>query len=129
MNNTSLNSTNNDTIFCMFIFIYRLGLELHEGFGFVFGGDLYDKGPYDIRLTKMLCDLKESNPDRVWLLMGNRDINKLRLSSELCTPGELERLHDGEKSVVCCAFHPSLSLSPSLFYHVVNVFESKNTQQ
>jgi len=61
----------------------------------VFGGDLYDKGPYDIRLSQMLCDLKDKHPDRVWLLMGNRDINKLRLSSELCTPQEMERLHDG----------------------------------
>jgi hypothetical protein len=71
------------------------GLVLHDGYGLVFGGDLYDKGPHDIRLTKMFCDLKDAHPDRVWLLMGNRDINKLRLISELCTPGELNRLHDG----------------------------------
>ena len=45
---------------------------------FVFGGDLFDKGPGDIRLARMLVGLKRRHPDRVFLLMGNRDINKLR---------------------------------------------------
>ncbi len=39
----------------------------------------------DIRLTKLLLDLKaqKGNEDRVVLIMGYRDINKLRLASEL----------------------------------------------
>lgn len=50
---------------------------------FVFGGDLFDRGPGDLRLARDLVDLKRRHPDRVFLLMGNRDINKMRLSAEL----------------------------------------------
>jgi hypothetical protein len=38
--------------------------------------------------------------------MGNRDINKLRLSSEINTPGELGRLHDG---ILALPLHGKLS--------------------
>ena len=50
---------------------------------FVFGGDLFDKGPWDRRLAALLVDLKRRHPRRVFLLAGNRDINKLRLRAEL----------------------------------------------
>lgn len=50
---------------------------------FVFGGDLFDKGPGDIRLAKLMVDFKHRYPDRVFLLIGNRDANKLRLFAEL----------------------------------------------
>jgi hypothetical protein len=66
-------------------------LELEDGYTLVFGGDCFDKGAGDIRLATMLCDLKDKHPDRVWLLIGNRDANKLRLSSELAPD---EPLHD-----------------------------------
>eukprot|EP00434_Breviolum_minutum_P030974 symbB.v1.2.027393.t2/scaffold2682.1/size73113/3 len=49
---------------------------------FVFGGDLFDRGPGDLRLARELIDLKKKYPARVFLLMGNRDINKMRLSLE-----------------------------------------------
>ena len=58
-------------------------LVLEDDFSFVFGGDLFDKGPGDRRLSELLCDLKDRYPDRVFLLMGNRDINKLRFPAEL----------------------------------------------
>ena len=50
---------------------------------FVYGGDTVDKGPGDIRLVRALVSLKKRYPDRVHLLVGNRDLNKLRLLSEL----------------------------------------------
>ena len=50
---------------------------------FVFGGDLFDRGNGDLRLSKLFCDFKQQHPDRVFLLQGNRDINKMRFSSEL----------------------------------------------
>ncbi|GBG26422.1 Serine/threonine-protein phosphatase [Hondaea fermentalgiana] len=50
---------------------------------FVYGGDVCDHGPGDIRVSRALVDLKNRYPDRVFILAGNRDINKLRLSSEL----------------------------------------------
>jgi hypothetical protein len=49
----------------------------------VFGGDTADKGIGEIRFTKLLLALKEDYPDRVELLIGNRDANKMRLSTEL----------------------------------------------
>ena len=61
----------------------RRALRLEDGFAFVFGGDLFDKGSGDIRLCRLLCDLKERYPNRVYLLGGNRDLNKLRISAEL----------------------------------------------
>lgn len=59
-------------------------LELaHANAYFVYGGDVVDKGPGDIRLCRLLTRLKKRYPDRVALLCGNRDLNKLRFSAEL----------------------------------------------
>jgi hypothetical protein len=49
---------------------------------FVHGGDLFDRGPGDIRLSRLLVDFKQRHPSRVFLLMGNRDINKIRFLAE-----------------------------------------------
>ncbi len=58
-------------------------LVLRPNTHFVYGGDTVDKGPGDIRLVRALVSLKKRYPDRVHLLVGNRDLNKLRLPSEL----------------------------------------------
>jgi hypothetical protein len=58
-------------------------LILRPNTQFVYGGDTVDKGPGDIRLVRALVSLKKRYPDRVHLLVGNRDLNKLRLLSEL----------------------------------------------
>ena len=50
---------------------------------FVFGGDLFDHGSGDLRLASSLSQFKRRYPDRVTLLLGNRDLNKLRLLREL----------------------------------------------
>eukprot|EP01064_Diplonema_japonicum_P039428 TRINITY_DN987_c3_g1_i1.p1 TRINITY_DN987_c3_g1~~TRINITY_DN987_c3_g1_i1.p1 ORF type:complete len:435 (+),score=68.91 TRINITY_DN987_c3_g1_i1:51-1355(+) len=50
---------------------------------FVFGGDLFDKGPGDIRLARMFVDFKDRHPDRVFWVLGNRDVNKLRFKLEV----------------------------------------------
>mmetsp|Transcript_49899 Transcript_49899/g.108943 ORF Transcript_49899/g.108943 Transcript_49899/m.108943 type:complete len:111 (-) Transcript_49899:1069-1401(-) len=39
---------------------------------FVFGGDLFDRGPGDLRLGKELVRMKDAQPGQVVLLMGNR---------------------------------------------------------
>jgi hypothetical protein len=59
------------------------GYELAPNTLFVHGGDTVDKGPGDIRIVKALTSLKKQYPDRVFLILGNRDVNKLRFSSEL----------------------------------------------
>eukprot|EP00441_Pelagodinium_beii_P007378 CAMPEP_0197702862 /NCGR_PEP_ID=MMETSP1338-20131121/125056_1 /TAXON_ID=43686 ORGANISM="Pelagodinium beii, Strain RCC1491" /NCGR_SAMPLE_ID=MMETSP1338 /ASSEMBLY_ACC=CAM_ASM_000754 /LENGTH=447 /DNA_ID=CAMNT_0043286745 /DNA_START=59 /DNA_END=1399 /DNA_ORIENTATION=+ len=55
----------------------------HEADRFVFGGDVFDKGPGDIRIAVELVRFKRRHPERVWLLAGNRDLNKLRFTAEL----------------------------------------------
>jgi Calcineurin-like phosphoesterase len=58
-------------------------LVVSEGTVFVFGGDAIDRGPHGRRVVATLLDAKRRQPDRVVLLAGNRDINKLRLLREL----------------------------------------------
>lgn len=58
-------------------------LDLAEGGYLVHGGDGVDKGDGDIRVVRLLTRLKRRYPDRVVLIMGNRDVNKLRFGSEL----------------------------------------------
>jgi len=58
-------------------------LVLKPGAIFVFGGDAVDNGSGDLRLCKQLVDLKTEHPDRVFLIVGNRDLNKLRFYAEL----------------------------------------------
>lgn len=58
-------------------------IELSEGTTFVFGGDAIDRGPSSRRIVACLTDAKLRYGDRVVLLGGNRDLNKLRLRREL----------------------------------------------
>ena len=59
-------------------------LELtHPNAYFVYGGDAADRGDGGCRLLQRLVALKRHAPRRVSLLVGNRDLNKLRLTSEL----------------------------------------------
>ncbi len=77
------------------------GLVLADGATFVFGGDAVDRGPSSRRIVRLLLDAKARYGDRVVLLAGNRDINKIRLVRELAghpperTPAEVRgRLPD-----------------------------------
>jgi hypothetical protein len=61
---------------------------LADGWRVVFGGDYVDKGPSDgfggsVRVVRALLALKRTYPTRVTLILGNRDLNKMRLTSEL----------------------------------------------
>jgi hypothetical protein len=61
----------------------RTRIELIDGCALVYGGDAFDKGPGDHRISAALVGLKKSTPERTVLLIGNRDVNKMRLRSEL----------------------------------------------
>lgn len=58
-------------------------LDLNPNCVLVFGGDAPDKGPGDIRIVKTLLQLKARYPQQVYLLIGNRDLMKLRVTAEL----------------------------------------------
>ncbi len=58
-------------------------LRLADGVTFVFGGDAIDRGPHACRIVDTLLAARRTYGDRVILLAGNRDINKLRLVREL----------------------------------------------
>lgn len=58
-------------------------LELADGATFVFGGDAIDRGPDSRRIVSCLGEAKARYRERVVLLAGNRDLNKLRLRREL----------------------------------------------
>ncbi len=57
----------------------------------VFGGDLTDRGPYNIRLMRWLNNLKQRYRNRVVILWGNRDLNKLKF---LAAEKELREGHN-----------------------------------
>ncbi|KAG1707456.1 hypothetical protein DVH05_026654 [Phytophthora capsici] len=58
-------------------------LELRDDCMLVFGGDAGDKGDQTLQCYEQLVSLKKRYPDRVVLLVGNRDVNKMRFTSEL----------------------------------------------
>lgn len=58
-------------------------LHVDPGVMFLFGGDAIDRGPAGRRIVATLLAAWERHPDRVVLLAGNRDLNKMRLTREL----------------------------------------------
>lgn len=61
-------------------------IDLLDQWRFIFGGDVCDKGRAvggSLRVSRSLLLLQSRYPDRVTLILGNRDVNKLRLTSEV----------------------------------------------
>lgn len=61
----------------------------------IFGGDLWDKGGYDLYVARQILDLKRRYPHRVLWVLGNRDIGKIRMMQELGLPGRPIPYHPG----------------------------------
>ena len=58
-------------------------ISLKDGCHFVFGGDVNDQCDGDLYVVEQLVKLKRKYPNRVHFILGNRDMNKLRLVQEL----------------------------------------------
>jgi hypothetical protein len=59
-------------------------IDLADDVVLVFGGDAVDRGPAGRRVVRALLDAQRRHgPERMVLLAGNRDLNKLRLRREL----------------------------------------------
>jgi len=54
-----------------------LDLTLYEGWHFVFGGDACIQGPGTLRLLETLVRVKKLYPNRVHLVLGEKDLDKL----------------------------------------------------
>ena len=71
-----------------------IDLELLPGWSYVFGGDSVDKGGAiggSQRVVQTLIKFKRKYPKRVTIILGNRDLNKMRLTSELA-PDQMSAL-------------------------------------
>lgn len=51
----------------------------HPSYHFIHGGDVCDRSKGDVRILRDLMELKRKYPENVHFLLGNRDVNKLRL--------------------------------------------------
>ena len=75
--------------FCNYVEISRIltwenedksGLQLADNAIFVFGGNVQGIGIGDIRIVRILLDLKKKYPNRVKLLIGSKDILALKFA-------------------------------------------------
>jgi len=76
-------------------------LELREGCELVYGGDVVDRGDGDAFVLGELLALLRRYPSRVHFVLGNRDVNKMRLAVELS---------EQHRSGLCAAAAPMLLL-------------------
>ena len=58
-------------------------LVLTNNYKFVYGGDVCDRGSGDLRFLDDLNNLYDDYPGRVHFILGNRDVNKMRVPIEL----------------------------------------------
>lgn len=58
-------------------------VRIKPGYRVVFMGDAVDKAPHSLKILRILTSLLENQPEQMIAILGNRDINKLRLLNEL----------------------------------------------
>jgi hypothetical protein len=77
--------------------------HLRDGWAFVHGGDAPDRFLGSMGVIEELLRLKDEAPDRVVLIAGNRDVNKIRLPLELSDAAlahpPIERADDWQRFV------------------------------
>jgi len=60
-------------------------MEKNQDNRIAFLGDYFDKGPYVLSTIEHIVNLKNKYKERIYIILGNRDINKLRLLYEVET--------------------------------------------
>lgn len=95
-------------------------IVVDDGFIFVFGGDAVDRGPWSRKVCSILLEAKLRQPERVVLLGGNRDINKLRLPRELdgavpkrAPPEVVALFRDQKPALLRWIFHNTMGAQPA----------------
>ena len=70
---------------CKDVFFYYLimFMEKNQANRIAFLGDYFDKGPYVLSTIEHIVKLKNRYKERIYIILGNRDINKLRLLYEV----------------------------------------------
>ena len=95
------NNNNNDHHRRTLPYDQYIDFDLPNGM-LVYGGDVWDKGGYDLYVIRQLLDFKQRYPTRVQFVLGNRDINKLRILQELGLSSS------SPKSVAVVPHHPGI---------------------
>ena len=74
--------------------------NLKEDVALAYTGDLFDNRPFSFRLLQNIYNLKNNNKEKVIIIGGNRDFNKLRLGIELfLVNSDNRKIFDGTKTL------------------------------
>jgi len=74
-------------------------LEENKDNKIAFLGDYFDKGPFVVESINGIVNLHKNNPDKVHIILGNRDVNKLRFIYEFTMPKQKFDLESEGKSI------------------------------
>ena len=66
-----------------FFYYLIMFMEKNKANRIAFLGDYFDKGPYVLSTIEHIVKLKNRYKERIYIILGNRDINKLRLLYEV----------------------------------------------
>ena len=92
-------------------------LRLADGVTFVFGGDAIDRGAAGRRIVDTFLAARAAYGERVVLLAGNRDINKLRLVRELAGEPPADAPHGASRGELLRWIFARTMGAPKAFEH------------
>lgn len=90
---------------------------------FVYGGDAFDQG-WDLSFSRALLDFKDRFPDRVHLILGNRDLNKIVMKRIFPPTAHSEGAEVVEPSTTTAGDVVSKDTDLSFLYSMANPYAS-----